>query len=398
MFLEPFLFTDGGPANATLTMLLLIYKYAFRNSLGGDYGEATALSVMLAAVLAVLPALYFKLTRPLEQIVTTGRWPAAPETLGPAAAASDRRPPRALSGTRLAAARARRWTMRRLVHGTTLVLLVLIVGLGPILWLAQVASPRRRTRSASRSRSGRTGSTVAEPATAWNDVHIDQYFWQHDGHRVGSWFVQLFVATTAGYVLSVLRPAVRRRALTALVLATLFVPGVVLLVPLYLTIVDPPIVRFSLVNNYWAVWLPTGASAFNVVLVKRFFDNLPREVFEAARVDGAGPFRLFWSVVLPMSRPILGVVSVFAVIAAWKDYLWPMLVLPRARDAAAVGAPAGPRAHDRAGRLPRGARDLELIPIVMFLVFQRVFLSGAGSAGPSRVLRPRRRRATEALS
>ena len=59
----------------------------------------------------------------------------------------------------------------------------------------------------------------------------------------------------------------------------------------------------------------------------RFFDNLPREVFEAAKIDGAGPFRLFWSVVLPMSKPILGVVSVFAIIASWKDYLWPMLVL-----------------------------------------------------------------------
>ena len=61
--------------------------------------------------------------------------------------------------------------------------------------------------------------------------------------------------------------------------------------------------------------------------MKRFFDNLPREIFEAARVDGAGPFRLFWSIVLPMSRPIIGVVSVFAVIATWKDYLWPLLVL-----------------------------------------------------------------------
>ena len=67
-----------------------------------------------------------------------------------------------------------------------------------------------------------------------------------------------------------------------------------------------------MIDNYWAIWLPAGASAINIVLVKRFFDNLPREIFEAARVDGAGPFRLFWSIVLPMSRPILGVVSVFA--------------------------------------------------------------------------------------
>ena len=63
VFLEPFLFTSGGPANATMTVLLLIYNYAFANSLGGNYGSATALSVMLAAVLAVLSVAYFRLTR-----------------------------------------------------------------------------------------------------------------------------------------------------------------------------------------------------------------------------------------------------------------------------------------------------------------------------------------------
>ena len=63
VFLEPFLFTGGGPANATMTVLLLIYKYAFQNSLGGDYGTATALSLMLAAFLAVFAAVYFWLTR-----------------------------------------------------------------------------------------------------------------------------------------------------------------------------------------------------------------------------------------------------------------------------------------------------------------------------------------------
>ncbi len=124
-----------------------------------------------------------------------------------------------------------------------------------------------------------------------------------------------------------------------------------------------------------------GASAFNLVLVKRFFDNLPREVFEAARVDGAGPFRLFWSIVLPMSKPILGVVSVFAVIAAWKDFLWPMLVLP------------DPQVQPLSVRLPALADYIELdvflaalaistlIPVLIFLVFQRMFLRGAGMGG-----------------
>ena len=63
VFLEPFLFTGGGPANATMTVLLLIYKYAFQNSVGGDYGAATALSLMLALFLAAFSAIYFRLTR-----------------------------------------------------------------------------------------------------------------------------------------------------------------------------------------------------------------------------------------------------------------------------------------------------------------------------------------------
>jgi multiple sugar transport system permease protein len=180
-------------------------------------------------------------------------------------------------------------------------------------------------------------------------------------------------------VLSVLRPRFAP-VLNAAVLATLFIPSVVLLVPLYLTVVRPAIGP-SLLNNYLAVWLPTAANAFNILLVKRFFDNLPREVFEAARTDGAGPFRLFWSIVLPMSRPILGVVSVFALIASLKDYLWPSLVLP------------DPAVQPLGVRLPAIDSQTELdvflaalaiatiVPVVLFLLFQRVFLRSAGLGG-----------------
>jgi multiple sugar transport system permease protein len=197
---------------------------------------------------------------------------------------------------------------------------------------------------------------------------------------VGSWATQLIVATTAGYTLAILKPP-GTRILTALVLGTLFVPSIVLLVPLYLSIVDVPFLHIKLINTFWAVWLPYGASAFNVLLVKRFFDNLPTEVFEAAKVDGAGPFRLFWSICLPMSRPILGVVSVFAVVSAWKDFLWPLLVLPN------------PAVQPLSVRLPTLQPTTELniflaalaistlIPIVLFLIFQRMFLSGGDVTG-----------------
>lgn len=105
-------------------------------------------------------------------------------------------------------------------------------------------------------------------------------------------------------------------------------PVVVLIVPLYIEVVDPPLINHSFAESYWAIWLPTGAAAFNVVIMKRFFDNLPRELFEAARIDGAGPVRVFWSIVLPLSKPILGVVSIFAILSEWKNFLWPFLREP----------------------------------------------------------------------
>ena len=103
VFLEPFLFTGGGPANATMTVLLLIYKYAFQNSLGGDYGAAAALSLMLAAFLAVFSAVYFRLTRSWARLMRR------PGAVGAEPARRDRGPSdRASCPTPTGSGRARR--------------------------------------------------------------------------------------------------------------------------------------------------------------------------------------------------------------------------------------------------------------------------------------------------
>jgi len=269
----------------------------------------------------------------------------------------------------------------RFVHAFLAISLV-VVGLGPILWLAKSAVTTTQDTLQHPFALWPSGVDWANLSQAWNDIHIDQYFFNTVIVAAGAWAFQLTIATTGAYTLSILRPRYAG-VINSMVLATLFIPAVVLLVPLYLTIVNPPLLGrdYSLLNNYLAVWLPMAANAFNILLVKRFFDNLPRDVIEAARTDGAGPFRLFWSVVLPMSKPILGVVSVFAIIAAWKDFLWPMLVLP------------DPARQPLSVRLPAVASQTELdvflaalaiatiIPVVMFLMFQRVFLRSAGLGG-----------------
>lgn len=259
-----------------------------------------------------------------------------------------------------------------------LLLLLLVCCVGPIFLLVKFAFTPTQDIQATPLKFFPNGWTLDNITMAWTRYRIGKYFLNTVWVALGSWFCQVLVATTGGYVLSVLRPR-WAKALNWAVLTTLFVPAVVLLIPLYKIIVNPPI-GDSLINNYFAVWLPAGASAFDVVLVARFFDSLPREVFEAARVDGAGPFRVFWSIVLPMSRPIIGVVSVFAVIASWKDFLWPFLVL-QSDTVKPLSVYLQSMANVDKGTLMAALAISTSIPIVMFLLFQRMFLSGAGTGG-----------------
>ena len=276
----------------------------------------------------------------------------------------------------------RRRGVRWGVGGSQALLLVglVVIGLGPLIWLAKSAiTPTNDTITFPMALfpHGMAWHNLHE---AWYEVQVGKYFWNTVVLAIGSWFVQVFVATTAGFALSVLRPKYAR-VITALLLTTLFVPAVVLLVPLYVEIVHPPLIHHSLIDSYWAVWLPAGASAFNVVLVTRFFDNLPREIFEAARIDGAGPFRMFFSVVLPMSKPILGVVSVFAVLASWKDFLWPLLVLTNPDEQPLSVRLPQIQAQTSLGVFLAALFIASLVPIIGFLIFQRSFLRGPGLGG-----------------
>jgi multiple sugar transport system permease protein len=267
-------------------------------------------------------------------------------------------------------------TILRVVQAVVLILLILF-GAGPVYWMAKAAvSPTAElTREPMR----------LWPASArWENLHqaltsleIGTYLLNSVILATGCLLVQLLVSTTAGYALSVLKPRYGK-LLYGMFLATLLVPATVSLVPLYLTILHLPGFGVSLSNTFWAVWLPSGANAFNVLLMKRFFDGIPGELYEAARVDGAGPVTLLRRIVLPMSGPVLAVVSLFAVIASWKDFLWPLIALTdRNRQPLAVALPIIARASDQ-GLLIAGLLIASIPPLILFLFFQRQIVNGVG--------------------
>ena len=163
-------------------------------------------------------------------------------------------------------------------------------------------------------------------STAWSDLNLGRFIFNTAYYALGALALQLIFDVAAAYALSKLRP-VMGNAVLFLMLATLMIPATVLVIPNYLTAISLPFLHVSLINTPWAIWLPSVANGFNIFLLKRFFDSIPEELMAAAAIDGAGPIRVLWSIVLPMSRPILGVVSIFSTVAVWKDVLWPLLVL-----------------------------------------------------------------------
>lgn len=215
---------------------------------------------------------------------------------------------------------------------------------------------------------------------AWNRLNLAKLLFNTFYYAIGALIFQLVLDTAAAYALSKLRPVLGNLIL-GMMLATLMIPAMVLIIPQYVTVIDLPILHINLLDSPLALWLPAVANAFNIFLLKRFFDSIPQDLLDAATMDGAAPLRTLWSIILPISRPILGVVSIFAVTAVWKDFLWPKLVMPSPETrTVSVGI------YAFAGGTPMNvvvaAAVIAAIPtVVIFLIFQKNIMSGltAGS-------------------
>jgi multiple sugar transport system permease protein len=218
-------------------------------------------------------------------------------------------------------------------------------------------------------------------ATAWTRLDIGRFLANTAYYTICGWLILLVVDVAAAYALSRLRPLLGNVVL-GMMLASLMLPAAALLVPSYLTVVDVPIFGVNLIDSPWALWLPGAANAFNIYVLKRFFDQIPGELLDAAAIDGAGRFRMLWNVVLPLSRPVLSVVSIFAIVGAWKDFLWPMLVLrdPEAQTISVALSRLAFTGHVPQNEMFAGLAIASIPMIITFMIFQRGILNGL-SAG-----------------
>ncbi|MEU6308244.1 carbohydrate ABC transporter permease [Streptomyces chartreusis] len=189
--------------------------------------------------------------------------------------------------------------------------------------------------------------------------------------------ITVVVSTLAAYGFS--RGTFRgRRTLLAVTVAAILVPPQLLVVPLF-----EQMLLFNLVDTYAAVILPQVVAPMMVFILKRFFDGIPRELEDAARMDGASEFRVFLSIVLPLSRPIVAAVAIFVFIGAWNNFMWPFIVT---NDPDLMTLPVGlATVKDAFGiqyAQSMASALLAALPlIVVFLFFQRRIVDSVATTG-----------------
>lgn len=198
-------------------------------------------------------------------------------------------------------------------------------------------------------------------------------------HLLNSLFVagaitllSLIFNLAAGYAFAKLRFAGRDRLFQTL-LAALVIPAQVAMIPLFL------IMKWlHLVNSYGGVIVPAMATVFGIFLVRQYARSIPDELLEAARIDGAGEWRIFGAIVLPLLKPIVVTLAIFTFLASWNDFMWPLIVLSdEARQTAPVALAALSREHVQDNELMMAGSVVTILPVLaLFLALQRHYLEG----------------------
>jgi len=184
--------------------------------------------------------------------------------------------------------------------------------------------------------------------------------------------LSLLINAMAGYAFAKLRFAGRERVFK-LLLAALVIPSQVAMLPLFLMLKE-----MGLVNTYAGVVIPGLASIFGIFLVRQYARSIPDELMEAARIDGAGEWRIFFRIMLPMLKPVLVTLAIFTFMGSWNDFMWPLIVLSDAsKQTLPVALASLSREHIQDVEMMMAGAVLTVTPVLLlFLALQRYYIQG----------------------
>ena len=189
--------------------------------------------------------------------------------------------------------------------------------------------------------------------------------------------VQLFFSSLAGFALAKYE-FVGKRAFMVLMLATLMIPGQVTMAPLY-----ELIYRLGLMDSYAGLIVPQAVSVFGIFLFRQYFLQLPDELLHAARIDGCSEFGIYWNVIMPVSRPMVGAFCLISFMATWNSFLWPLIIV---NDTNQMTVPLGLQLflgqQGQRWELLMAAATISMVPTVLLvLALQKYLVRGIALSG-----------------
>jgi len=192
-----------------------------------------------------------------------------------------------------------------------------------------------------------------------------------------STLIAVMINTMAGYALSKFKFK-GKNVIMILILSTIMLPLSVIMVPIFSVLKF-----FGLYNSLWALIIPPAATPTGIFLMRQYLLTIPDEVIQSARIDGAGEFRIFWSIILPNAKPAIATLAIFSFMWRWNDYVWPLIAISSPQKYTiqlAIANFTGQFGTDYSSILAMSA--ISMIPmLVVFVIFQKQFVQGTAQTG-----------------
>lgn len=255
--------------------------------------------------------------------------------------------------------------------------LIALVFLFPIIWMFFVSL--------------KPSNTVASNALDWflppytfeNYINVitgsDVFRWTWNSFVIGALttVITLIITSLAAFAISKMRFRYRN-FIFVFFLAGLMVPGEAMIIPLFEVVGG-----MGLLDTYAGLILPGVATPLGVIILKSFFDGVPDEVIESARVDGCSDFRMYWNIVLPLAKPAMAALGILTFIGSWNAFLWPYLsIVSENLYTLPVGIPIFNSAYSETYVLPMTVNALASLPVILaFLVFEKQIIKGISFSG-----------------
>jgi multiple sugar transport system permease protein len=294
-------------------------------------------------------------------------------------------PSRTRSKSPVSAAAPRQAAPRTAVSGRTFgIVSAIVLVVFAIIWLI----PSIFALKTSLSDNGVAALGATSILSTWNPT-LHSYAALFQAGDIWNWYLASGVTSVVTAALTVLFASMAAFALSRLkfrgqnvvfllIILGVMIPGQVLIIPIF-----QELGALNLLNTYWSVIFPQVPAVIAVFIFKQFFDGIPRELEEAARIDGAGLWKVYWSVVMPLSRPVLAAVTILTFVGVWNNLLLPLFVLSNPNlmtipvGLATVQGSFGQRYAD----IQAGAILAALPLIILYLAFQRQIVEGVTGSG-----------------